>query len=948
MKFKNIMIEGSVEGSGKTYSPLDGIKAGFQADVVSINLGSNTNLKTLLAGKERLIFPNECAKLTVNDKEISPISVEGIMDGSNARVFFFMEDLDDAIDESENETAVVKISFTNPQDATMQLKFIDGRFEGETVPNITDMAATFEEGLGNFYTNLAKVPEVDSATPELNSINLPLSTNVFKVTFTGKVDCSLLTAKFDDAAMTVAPADGFASEVTLTRAAGDATTGVHTITISNIKPEQDYTGETGTATLKYSFGIMSSDETVVTYMTDNFTESGNGTVPAAWVVNNEGEERSDVTGLWGGCRLVGANSSFAPVVLYLCSRGKEGNAAYAYYGTKDEKLTLDPKTYHLTFDAANWDNDTKRGVHVQVVTEETVDGDGNITGGGDVLADELVIVSNKYDKGGDCTHADIEFTVTETANIVLKFFSTDENGNAAGWGDAIAMANVKVQYIPNVMGIELIQSLNEALAKAKTSRDNNVGERFAGEAFTALNALVTKYETEPVTAPSAFQVAVAELNAAVEAMDAHHTLCEDFDKLPAQLLTSLDKYAESKYATDKIYTSLQAAFDKYATVKSEEIDVEGTTQTVRTAVPNAITDDAELTAGISEMKNALALTDMFTEGTSQNGTKGYAALHERLRLGVATATALGVAADNAAVVAANAELGDDDAVANNLKAEITKQLYTTLKEGTEIDPVDMTVFIKNPNIYVTKANDKDFSDAMAPGWTLTNLGSGSIGGNWGTNGGGGHVATDAVPADEALTIQYCPVTFTQQISDLPAGVYTFTAYLGERRGDNDLKGAGEGETDEEKLESARSLVFPQEFLFVNTTETAADTYDNQTPVASNGKSWGCTADNRIVTGNITIIDGKATVGVKGSDKTWFAFNGINLTLVSAAASFDYAKALEEIATAIETLDAAPAQVRAIEMYDINGRRIAKAQKGVILVKKLMSDGSVRTAKVVVK
>ena len=36
----------------------------------------------------------------------------------------------------------------------------------------------------------------------------------------------------------------------------------------------------------------------------------------------------------------------------------------------------------------------------------------------------------------------------------------------------------------------------------------------------------------------------------------------------------------------------------------------------------------------------------------------------------------------------------------------------------------------------------------------------------------------------------------------------------------------------------------------------------------------------------------------------------------------------------------------IELYDINGRRVAKAQKGLVIMKQVMSDGSIRTIKVV--
>ena len=72
-------------------------------------------------------------------------------------------------------------------------------------------------------------------------------------------------------------------------------------------------------------------------------------------------------------------------------------------------------------------------------------------------------------------------------------------------------------------------------------------------------------------------------------------------------------------------------------------------------------------------------------------------------------------------------------------------------------------------------------------------------------------------------------------------------------------------------------------------------------------------------------------------------------MTGAATGFDYAKAYEEVAAGIETLEATPAaKVRAIQLFDMNGRRVAKAQKGITIMKKVMSDGSIKTEKVIVK
>ena len=64
-----------------------------------------------------------------------------------------------------------------------------------------------------------------------------------------------------------------------------------------------------------------------------------------------------------------------------------------------------------------------------------------------------------------------------------------------------------------------------------------------------------------------------------------------------------------------------------------------------------------------------------------------------------------------------------------------------------------------------------------------------------------------------------------------------------------------------------------------------------------------------------------------------------------SAGFDYGKAYEEVLTGVDAQQQV-AKVRAIEMFDLNGQRIPVAKKGVVIVKKHMSDGTVRTQKIV--
>ena len=97
---------------------------------------------------------------------------------------------------------------------------------------------------------------------------------------------------------------------------------------------------------------------------------------------------------------------------------------------------------------------------------------------------------------------------------------------------------------------------------------------------------------------------------------------------------------------------------------------------------------------------------------------------------------------------------------------------------------------------------------------------------------------------------------------------------------------------------------------------------------------------------IPVVDGKLTLGMHSAGDGQFFFQHARLTLVAPADKFDYATAYNTVVTSID--EAAAPKVRALQVYDLNGRRMIKANKGLQIVKKQMSDGSVRVEKVIVK
>ena len=66
-------------------------------------------------------------------------------------------------------------------------------------------------------------------------------------------------------------------------------------------------------------------------------------------------------------------------------------------------------------------------------------------------------------------------------------------------------------------------------------------------------------------------------------------------------------------------------------------------------------------------------------------------------------------------------------------------------------------------------------------------------------------------------------------------------------------------------------------------------------------------------------------------------------MTNTIAGHNYA---EDLTNGIEAATAPT--TRGIQLFDLNGRQVLKAQKGITIVRKVMSDGTIRTEKVVVK
>ena len=160
-----------------------GTMAEYYMDIVQVDFGFDTNIPALVqaSGKSRLIFPEGCAKVTADGKEMVVMSIEGFADG---RFYVFTE-------EALDDNATIEVSFTNPKDPAYHLIYTSG--PGGDVNDWSGEADLNEDvAKEDAYAFVFVRPTVMSTDPEDGSFNLPNSIKEFTVNFDKPADCSVL------------------------------------------------------------------------------------------------------------------------------------------------------------------------------------------------------------------------------------------------------------------------------------------------------------------------------------------------------------------------------------------------------------------------------------------------------------------------------------------------------------------------------------------------------------------------------------------------------------------------------------------------------------------------------------------------------------------------------------------------------------------------------------
>lgn len=471
-------------------------------------------------------------------------------------------------------------------------------------------------------------------------------------------------------------------------------------------------------------------------------------------------------------------------------------------------------------------------------------------------------------------------------------------------------------------GVQVSQDLLDAIAAAKTVLDNTNDARYAGTAYTNLDAAITKYTTEApsYTAPSVIDAAMIDLGNLSKALTAHKTLVDNYDASNQKAQDLVAELTESKYNTTDLFLQLKEVAEKYA--------------------GKQLTDDEELQAGYDELKPITDLCgDFFSEGPSTCGMAGMAVVTDRIREGVEALMALGWTEDDPLIVEANNAMSDDDVIANKIKEALTLKIYEELKNDnptilqvTDIDEnqreirdsINMTVFIKNPNIYALQAH-KGYSEENVPGWKVpTN--NGELNTIWRHD----LRNIEGLAEDVAFTKYHQETRMEQTITGLPVGIYTI-----------DLNAVNWDNKEDENA-----------FCYVKTSETLpvgeGETEDRDLNFAAtiDLQHWGEYVGNHDnLLQDIVVTDGVLTIGVNFGKGAQYEFDYAKLYLYAPVKDYNYNDVFNRVVTSIDE-NSKTAKVRALQLYDLNGRRIVTAQKGIQIVKKMMSDGTVKTQKVI--
>ena len=938
---------------------------------IKLDFGYSTNIAALANENEgSFSLDPSCVTVKINGTDAAVDYVEGKSDG-----FLYIFVSEDVV---MNEDDEIIVSFTPAADCPIL-------YDGDKRPSAdaeTEMQVLgFTNEVAYFDGSIDALPsafnpaKMVSSVPENESFEIDKSTlQYIYVTYDKKVQVGSASATLqwkdnfgeksldlsngmfvsDDGLTVVTPIYGASLE-----------DGEYTFILSNVENEMGFPCQEDQQII---FAVGEDHDTSVSeviYASDFDNDLTEG-VPPGWVTYNEAgfhiygfnDDGSQYTYHYGGnpggggTRLFDGFSGDFNKAMYWGSRGT--NEGYAEYGSQvkdyllpggeidpdmpeDIALKLEPRKYQVTFKMAAW-----KGEPVFRFTLEDLE--GNVYARFNDYVATPNMNGNKGKVSGTLT-CTTDFTVDKAGYYVLRFAAQD-----AQWQEFL-LANVKVITMPSKAAYWK-QQLAAAVEEAEPIMDLAYDALYNGDTKTAFAAAINNAKTGHFTSPSEITALINQLKELGTQMQ---TRIDNIDTFVNSISTAADavaalegKYAESPYAKDA-----QVLVDKYA----------GTD-------PTSLSD-AELAEVAPKLANASALMANVPQVVDILTWRAYKAAQTAEKLGVEGAekdAAYNVVDDDDAVVEACNQASKlalyqwfaQNAQAPGVNPEIDETMKTEVHfensqkanfDGEYIDMtgdeiaasgIDFTCLVKNPHFYTFTTNGAaNLQDNTVVGWNCEQYEGGSV--HLANNAS----ATEANPVITSAINAYAggaEYKFYQVIENAPVGVYnvyfaTRTAIKNQLDPDTGIAGVFNAMDDETGIWD--KYIFAQ--------------VDDDEPIMvpfSAGSSW---FGHLTVIPNVEVKEGsKLTIGAvehyisgkaSGHDynatSSWDTNTFVGesrMYMVAPLQGYDYGKAAEDLANAIELVNAEAGR-KIVGIFSVSGTQVPSLQKGLNIVK--FDNGNVR-------
>ncbi|MDD4770922.1 MAG: hypothetical protein PHQ26_05545 [Bacteroidales bacterium] len=879
-------------------SPVRSVR--FNGDAIKVDLGYSNNGADLRAGQDYDTYslPATCATVTLDGEPQEVQAVEIQPDGA---LSIYMENFYTEMDEGK-----IKVSFTYPEGMEKDLLYTGaGRpfswdeEHDRKILSFTDEVAVYDMDISG-SSIIYFAPLLKSATPENESFDLPLTTDTYTFEYNKNINLSMVQAQM------VGPTGTFMLNLqesgefskTLTFKLPETETlidGDYMITLTNVESDVFIPADLDAVvsfTIGEATGGTEIDTILVTDWKAQQSEIGAG-IPLGWKriwgTNIAESGSKDV----GNQRMMYTHQTGGEfeAMMYMSPRGGTDTVRFFYGAYPDYRVHLTPGTYNISFNTAWWNdggqnNNQKINFRMMDTTSTTtyyevkdLESSLNLKDNNDA---SIVIAGSKLHSKN--------FVVAEEGYYILEWYVLSE----LGW-DGIALANPLLTSVPSVAFVyknKLALALNDAQG-VLIAADSSL---YDGDAKTRLMAAVDTYKDFSATAPSAYDAAVAELSKAGSDMATYKSNVDTYLARVQAAQTTLDTYTGTQYTREYVYPLLENTLNTYS-----EVDY----------------SNSEL---IKQASDSLAHYSDLMKNWVNNAIP---AMTYRMKRIVKLSDSLRV--DSAFTRHARAITYDDDALADKLNELNTRFLYNAFHDNEIVfgnswedpaltDSLDMTGFIKNPNMYSNKLT-QGLDNTAFPGWVTTGL-----------EGGGIHdlpTATNPVKDSHPGFWNGNLDKFEQTITNLPVGVYNIN-----------LKTRAAGGIERSAYED-----YIYSYIVLTEGDTIRSAFEQP-------GSWGVPANHNTSYRGVLITEGKLTIGFHTQmfttswEPTMF-FGDPEIWMVGKDPNYVY----EYTGQKQVELDS---PVKEVQYFSIQGYRISRPIVGLNIVKTIYENGSTQVQKVMIR